>query len=165
MKAESSATTTRRGVDESTVVSLGREVDAGEDALGVEQDDEAVGDLCDRVDEVGAGAGHGVELLALHREHFLDLVDDDARGAAVRLDDHDLRLLRELSGEAEARAEVADRDDLAAKAGPALDPSRFGGDCAGLGVADDLLDLRDRERVFLVSEREDDELLRELRGG
>src|SRR5229473_2638461 len=130
MKAESSATTTRRGVDESTVVSLGREFDAGEDALGVEQDDETVGDLCDGVDEVGAGAGHGVELVALDREHLLDLVDDDARGAAVRLDDHDLRLLGELGGEAQARAEVADRDDLAAKADDALDPRRFGGDRA-----------------------------------
>src|SRR5258707_7270714 len=113
MNAESSATTIRRGVCCFTAGVSGAELDAREDALGVEQDDETVCDLRDRVDEVGAGSGDSVELGGFDREHFLDLVDDDAGGARLGLDAHDLYGVGELGRPADASAEVADADELA----------------------------------------------------
>jgi hypothetical protein len=57
--------------------------------------------------------------------------------------------------------EVVDGHDLAAQADHAADPVHGRGDRAGLGVADDLVDVGDRERVFLVAQAEDDELARD----
>src|SRR5207248_8864424 len=99
------------------------------------------------------------------RQDLLDVVDDDAGGAAFGLDDDDVRAVAALAREAEARRQVADGDDLAAQADHALDPVDVRRDGARLRVADDLLDLRDRQRVLLLAEREDDELLRAFRDG
>ena len=62
---------------------------------------------------------------------------------------------------AQARREVVDGDDLAAQADDAADPVHGRRDRARLGVADDLVDVGDRERVLLVAQAEDDELARD----
>src|SRR3954468_7472249 len=92
MSRESSVTTTRprRGVVVVTGVTwLGGDrgggdglVDggagAGEQALGVEEHDQPVLDLGDRVDRVAAGGRHVLELVARDGDDLVDLVDDDA---------------------------------------------------------------------------------------
>src|SRR3954449_1211999 len=159
MRPESSATTTRLGGAVVIRGLGGGEVGAGEDALGVEQDDEAVVDLRDGLDRRAAGGRHGVELGLLDGEDLLDVVDDDAGHVGGGLDDDDLAALGgPLGDEAETRREVVDGDDLAAKADHAADPTGLRGDRARLGVADDLVDLADGQRVLLAAEREDDEL-------
>src|SRR6185503_6545008 len=76
-----------------------------------------------------------------------------------RLDDHDLAVLGGLApGQAEARREVVDRDDLAPEADDAANPAGLRRYRARLGVADDLVHLADRQGVLLAAEREDDEL-------
>src|SRR4029077_21027900 len=87
MKAESSATTTLRGGFDGISDALrGRgELDAGEDALRVEHHHEAIVDLRDRIDEVGSGCRDGVQLRCVDGQHLLDVIDDDAGGAAARL--------------------------------------------------------------------------------
>ena len=91
-----------------------------------------------------------------------DVVDDDAGEPRRRLDDDDLLLGDVLRARAaEARGEVVDGDDLAAQADDAADPVHGRGDRARLGVADDLVDVGDGERVLLVAQAEDDELARD----
>src|SRR4051794_33535263 len=123
MRPESSATTTRGAG--ATVIASGRgRLGAGEDALGVEQDDQAVVDLGDGLDRGAGRGGHGLELRVLDREDLLDVVDDDAGHVGGGLDDHDLGPPGALRGlEAEAGREVVDRDDLAAQADHAADPA------------------------------------------
>src|SRR4051812_16204048 len=158
MRPESSATTTRVGDAVVTALRGGR-LGAGEDALGVQQDEQAVVDLGDGLDRGAAGRGNRVELRVLDREDLLHVVDDDAGHVGGRLDDHDLAALGGVAGlDAEARGQVVDRDDLPAEADHAADPAGLGGDGARLGVADDLVHLADRQRVLLAAEREDDEL-------
>src|SRR3954470_5680373 len=158
MRPESSATTTR--VAEAFVIGSGSgQLGAGEDALGVEQDDQAVVDLGDGLDRRAAGGGDRIELGVLDGEDLLDVVDDDAGHVGGGLDDHDLAALGGVAGlDAETGSQVVDRDDLAAQADDAADPAGLGGHGAGLGVADDLVHLTDRQRVLLATEREDDEL-------
>src|SRR3954447_9366527 len=158
IRRESSAPTTR--VEGAAVIrSGGGELGAREDALGVEQDHEAVVDLGDGLDRGAAGGRDGVELAVLDGEDLLDVVDDHAGHVGRRLDDDDLAALGALLGlEAEAGGEVVDGDDLAAQGDHAADPSRLGRDRARLGVADDLVHLADRQRVLLAAKREDDEL-------
>ena len=67
--------------------------------------------------------------------------------------------------DAEAGGEVVDREDLAAQRDDAADAGIRRGDRARLGVADDLVDLGDRQRVLLLAEREDDELARRVSSG
>ncbi len=67
-------------------------------------------------------------------------------------------LLAGLGVDAEVSGEVADRDDLATQRDDTADPVHVRRDGARLRVADDLLDLVDRERVLLVAEGEDDDL-------
>src|SRR3954470_22821481 len=99
MKPESSATTMRglrsmEGSVESVVCvpALGRrgEVDPAEQAVEVEQDDQAVVDLHDAVDRLGPGRRDGVELLLFDRQDLVDVVDDDAGRDRAALDDDDL---------------------------------------------------------------------------
>src|SRR3954463_869619 len=158
MRPESSATTTR--VAGAFVIGSGSgQLGAGEDALGVEQDHEAVVDLGDGLDRGAAGGGDGVELGVLDREDLLDVVDDDAGHVGGGLDDDDLGALGALRGlETETGSEVVDRHDLAAQADHAADPAGRGAHGAWLGVANDLVDLADRQGVLIAAEREDDEL-------
>src|SRR3954453_11991856 len=158
MRPESSATTTR--VAGAFVIGSGSgQLGAGEDALGVEQDDQAVVDLGDGLDRRAAGGGDRIELGVLDGEDLLDVVDDDAGHVGGGLDDHDLAALGGVAGlDAETGSQVVDRDDLAAQADDAADPAGLGGHGAGLGVADDLVHLADRQRVLLATKREDDEL-------
>src|SRR3954449_13053675 len=158
MRPESSATTTR--VAGAFVIGSGSgQLGAGEDALGVEQDDQAVVDLGDGLDRRAAGGGDRVELGVLDGEDLLDVVDDDAGHVGGGLDDHDLAALGGLGGlEAEASGQVVDRHDLPAEADDAADPTGLGGHRARLRVADDLVHLANRQRVLLATEREDDEL-------
>src|SRR3954470_6793947 len=159
MRPESSATTTRVAGGAVVIGSGSGQLGAGEDALGVEQDDQAVVDLGDGLDRRAAGGGDRVELGVLDGEDLLDVVDDDAGHVGGGLDDHDLAALGGVAGlDAETGSQVVDRDDLAAQADDAADPAGLGGDGAGLGVADDLVHLTYRQRVLLATEREDDEL-------
>src|SRR3954447_21863095 len=130
-----------------------------EQALGVEQDHEAVADLRDRLDRLQVGRRHGLELLGGDGEDLFDVADDDAGLARAGLDDDDLAEFGVVSSDADARGEVVDRDDLAAQADDAADPRHVRSDGAGLGETDDLVDRPDRERVLLRAEREHDELL------
>src|SRR3712207_66401 len=101
MKPESSATTMRglRTMVEGSVVPAaaglgGRgELDLAEQAVEVEQDDQAVAELHDPLDGVRAGGRDRVELLVLDRQDLLDVVHDDARGDRAALDDDDLLAL------------------------------------------------------------------------
>src|SRR4051795_7411277 len=90
MRPESSATTTRLAGGAAVIGSGSGRLGAGEDALGVQQDDEAVVDLGDGLDRGAGRGGHGLELRVLDREALLDVVDDDAGHVGGGLDDHDL---------------------------------------------------------------------------
>src|SRR5689334_15537115 len=166
MKPESSATTTRcfcSGMEGASGVTgsvdlRGGEVGVGEDTLGAEEDDQAVLELRDALDGLGARGRDLVELLVLDGQDLLDLVDDDARGELAGLDDDDLALDVHLVAEAQTGSQVADRDDPPAQRDHSADPVGVGGDGARLRVADDLLDVRDGQRVLLLAKREDDEL-------
>src|SRR6185437_14797526 len=103
-----SATTTRVG-GTAGIWLRGDGVGAREDALGVQQDDQAVVDLGDRLDGRAARGGHGVELRLVDGEDLLDVVDHDPRHVAGRLDDHDLAALRTFRVEAQPGGEVVDR--------------------------------------------------------
>src|SRR4051812_18227327 len=159
MRPESSATTTRVAGGAAVIGSGSGRLGAGEDAFGVEQDDEAVVDLGDGLDRRAASGRDGVELGVLDREHLLHVVDDDAGHVGGGLDDHDLAALGGLGGlEAEASGQVVDRHDLPAEADDAAGPTRLGGPPARPRVAGDLVHLANRQRVLLATEREDDEL-------
>src|SRR6185312_6834602 len=168
IRALSSATTTRTGVVVDMVpvvlsVSLGglrgeSQFALGEDRGRLQQDDQPVADLGDRVDQRGVGARRLLHVLVLDGEHFLDAVDDHAGGLGAGLDDHDLGLLGQLGGDAEPGRQVVHGDDPAAEADHAADPVRARGDRAGLGVTDDLVHLLDAERVVLGAQGEDNKL-------
>src|SRR6185312_282635 len=134
------------------------ERDPGEQAVGVQQDRQALVELGDAVDVVGVGASDRLDLVGGDRQHLLDAVDHHAGGAAPGLDDGDLGAVGVLVAEAEAHGQVADRDDPAAQVDDAADPGGRRRDAARLRVADDLLNPRDRQGVFLAGEGEDDEL-------
>src|SRR6185312_4372454 len=140
-------------------VSSGCERDPGEQAVGVQQDRQALVELGHAVDVVGVGAADRLDLVGGDRQHLLDAVDDHAGGAALGLDDGDLGAVGVLMPEAEAHGQVADGDDLAAQVDDAADPRGRRRDAARLRVADDLLNPRDRQGVLLAGEGEDDELL------
>src|ERR1700754_2821015 len=166
IRRESSATTTRCALvgvlaTEPVLLRRGELVgaDAREQTLGVEEDDEAVADLGDRLDRLHVGRRDGLELLGGDGEDLLDVAHDDAGLAGARLDDHDLAELGARDVDADPRSEVVDRDDLAAQADDAADPRHVGGDRTRLGETDDLVDRTDREGVLLRTDREDDELL------
>src|SRR6476661_113035 len=98
IRRESSATTTRCGVLESAATVTGwldggQLVDAagaGEQPLRVQQDDEAVVDLGDRLDRLRVGGRNGLELLARDGQDLFDVADEDAGLAGAGLDDDDL---------------------------------------------------------------------------
>src|SRR3954469_17299863 len=99
IRRESSATTTRCAVWEEIAATVttgsdrGQLVDAagaGEEPLRVQQDDETVVDLGDRLDGLGVGGRDGLELLARDGQDLLDVADENAGLAGPRLDDHDL---------------------------------------------------------------------------
>ena len=99
IRRESSATTTRCVVvveSAATVTCVPtrrrarRRAARGEQALGVEQDDEAVADLGDRLDRLRVGGRDGLELVAGDGQDLLDVADDDAGLAGAGLDDDDL---------------------------------------------------------------------------
>src|SRR4051812_23296206 len=88
IRRESSATTTRCAVLEiaATVIrgrlDRGELVDAarprGEQTLGVEQDDEAIVDLGDRLDRLRVGRGNRLELLVRDGQDLFDVADEHA---------------------------------------------------------------------------------------
>src|SRR4051794_27666571 len=127
-----------------------------------EQHDQAVVELDDGVDRGLVGGREALELVGVDGDDLLDVVDDDAGELRRGLDDDDL-LLRDVvaAAAAQARREVVDGDDLAAQADDAADPVHGGRDRARLRVADDLVDVGDRERVLLLAQAEDDELTRD----
>src|SRR5262245_18360677 len=63
---------------------------AGEETLGIEQDDETVADLGNRLDRPQVGRRDGLELLGGDGQDLLDVADDDAGLTGARLDDDDL---------------------------------------------------------------------------
>jgi hypothetical protein len=142
-------------------VGLGARRRRADDALGVEEDDEAVADLGDAVDGPAPGRRRVVELVAADGDDLFDVVDDHARHVLGGLDDDDLRLAGRGVVQAQAGGEVVDRDDLAPQRDHAADAGVRRRHRARLGVADDLVDLGDGQRVLLVAEGEDHELTRE----
>src|SRR3954451_22390525 len=169
IKRESSATTTRCAVLEEIVATVtgcgldcGQLVDAtraGEQALGVEQDDEAIVDLGDRLDRLRVGGWDGLELLARDGQDLFDVADEDAGLAGAGLDDDDLAEVGVVDGKTHALREVIDRDDLASEADYTADPRHVGRDGARFGVRDDFVDGTDGQRVLLAADREHHELL------
>src|SRR5947207_928558 len=100
--------TTRIG---SALATSGRDLDPDEDVVRAQQDDEAVVDLGNPLDELGRRARDVVELVALDRENLFHLVDDDPGRACARLHDHDLLIGWALVAETEPGGEIADGDD------------------------------------------------------
>jgi hypothetical protein len=100
-----------------------------------------------------------LELGGVDGQDLLDVVDRHADLPAAGLEDHDLAGRGVAAGELEPGGEVEDRDDLAAQPDDTADPRDLGGDGPGLGEADDLVHRRDRQRVLLRAQAEDDELL------
>src|SRR3954470_13911472 len=98
MRPESSATTTRVAGGAAVIGSGSGQLAAGEDALGVEQDDEAVVDLGDGLDRRAASGRDRVELAVVDGEDLLNVVDDDAGHVGGRLNDDDLAALVALLG-------------------------------------------------------------------
>ena len=93
----------------------------GEAALGVEQDDQAVVDLRDRLDRVGVGGRDALELVVVTvRTSSTSSTMTPTWPAPVST----MTILpgSVAARRAEARGEVEDRDDLAAQADDAADP-------------------------------------------
>ena len=79
-------------------------------------------------------------------------------GPAGKVDDHDLLPLGSARTRADAGGDVADRHDPAAQLDDTGHERDAGADRPGLHVTDHLLDARDRQRVALAPEGEDDDM-------
>jgi hypothetical protein len=76
-----------------------------DEAVEVEQDDEAVVDLGDRLQQLVLRGGRQVlEVGVTHGQDLGDIVDDDAGAVVAGLDDHDLRVLGTIADDAQASA-------------------------------------------------------------
>ena len=82
-----------------------------------------------------AAAGRGLELRVLDRQHLLDVVDDHAGGAGIRLDDHDLGGVGPVDHQAEPLGQVAHRHDPPAQVDHAADPRGRRGDAPWFGCS------------------------------
>src|SRR3954470_13940614 len=131
IRRESSATTTRCAVWEEIAATVttgsdrGELVDAagaGEEPFRVQQDDEAVVDLGDRLDRLRVGRRDRLELLGRDGQDLLDVADEDAGLAGPGLDDDDLAEVGVRDREHHARRQVVDRDDLAAESDDSANP-------------------------------------------